>query len=184
MGLSLSMEHALHGFILASTCSQDGCSLHHLTHLHLSLSLASTPFTKRNLLKILKMRVKADKMLLNSKLLEIKWKFPATVISNKNHYQNASTSTSILSPSWTHLGPILGPSWAHLGLILTPILGLSWALGGLCWIHLDPILGLSRAHFDHVDPHLGPILGSSWVHLGGLWAHLGGHLGHVSNSIH
>ena len=60
--------------------------------------------------------------------------------------------SSILVPSWGHLGP-------------------SWGFLGLSWGHLGAIMG-----------HLGAILGPSWGHLGPSWGHAGPSWDHLGPS--
>ena len=74
------------------------------------------------------------------------------VFAMLRHLACILVSSSILEPSWGHLGALLGPSWAHLGAILGPC----WAILDHSWAHLGPILGhlhfLSRAQKTHVPP--------------------------------
>ena len=65
-----------------------------------------------------------------------------------------------LMASWSS---ILVPSWGHLG----P----SWGFLGLSWGHLGAIMG-----------HLGAILGPSWGHLGPSWGHAGPSWDHLGPS--
>ena len=80
-------------------------------------------------------------------------------------------SSSILGPSWGHLGAILaylGPRW--------PFLERSWAVFGRSWSHLGASLVYLEPSWGHLGVILGPFLpylGQSWAVLGRSWGHLG-----------
>ena len=75
------------------------------------------------------------------------------VFAMLRHLACILVSSSILEPSWGHLGALLGSSWAHLGAILGPC----WAILGPCWAILGPpwaILGLLRAKMQSKSENL------------------------------
>ena len=78
----------------------------------------------------------------------------------------------ILTPFWSHVGPILDPlcpSWPHLGASL-PVLAPSWPVLASSWFHFGPIfvhLGLSWRPMAPSWPILAAKRGSECVQNGG-----------------